>query len=508
MRFYPLTTIFKITSEYGERNPPKTQDGYGSTNHVGVDFGRDGIDGADCVACENGKIGRIGYNKSMGNWLWIETDSGFGLIYQHLKVILVQRGEYVTAKQVIAKVGNTGRGTGPHLHFGVASNKVFSSQGYYGNQWVNPCIYLGMQNTKIGATYDGSGVPTGYPAGVTDLDNRAISAVESSQTTRVGTLDNIVPSGEFYEVKDVQGVLGDWLYGRRYRVLIDIGHGKVFDVSELRCTFNIIKTAIREPCQSVVTIYNLSPQDENKLIQNGQRIIIEAGYTGSQYGMIFSGNIIQALRSKEEGVDYKLTLVSMDSERYMTYGLVGVSLVAQQTARDAVNALLTKSSFKAGAGFLTDTRITYPRGKIMFGQSREFIEQISISSNATYYTEDGKVNIVAAPDVSKDKVPSFGPRTGLIGTPVQNELGIECDLLLNPQIQLNSLFHIDNQKVTNYQYEPGKPVRSLDSQGLYRVIKLTHEGDTRGNDWKTHVQAISQAGLLPGMIGQGGLYAW
>lgn len=74
-----------------------------------------------------------------------------------------------------------------------------------------------------------------------------------------------------------------------------------------------------------MTIYNLSPNTENKLIKAGQRIIIEAGYTGSQYGVIFAGKVVQPIRSKENAVDYKLTLVSMDEEVYASYGLVGVS---------------------------------------------------------------------------------------------------------------------------------------------------------------------------------------
>lgn len=502
-----MTTKFKITSLYGERNPIKTEEGYTSTRHTGIDFGG-GINGKEVVACENGTVKIAKFGKGFGNFIWLVTDSGYGLIYAHLSKMLVKAGDRVVAKQQLGNVGSTGNSTGPHLHFGVATHKEWKSNSE--NDWINPAIYLGMLDAKAGQWFDGTGVPDGYPEGVTNDNNTAIVSTQSQtqQQSSGGYLDAIVPSGEFYQVTDLKGVLGDRLYGRKYRVLIDIGNGKTFDVSELRCTFEIVKTAIRQPNQSILKIYNLNPEDENKLIQNGQRIIIEAGYTGSQYGMIFSGNIIQPLRSKENGVDYVLTLVSMDAERYATYGLVGVSLVAQQSSRDAINALLTKSSFKAGAGFLTDTEIKYPRGKIMFGKSTDYLEQISVSANATYYTDDGKVNIIKAPDTAKGKVLSFGPETGLIGTPVQNELGIECNVLLNPQVQLNSLFHVDNKKIQNYRYSPGSPVRSLDSEGLYRVISLTHTGDTRGDTWETHIQAISQAGLLPGMIGQGGLYTW
>lgn len=506
MKVYPLTTKFKITSLFGERDPIKTSEGYTTPGHQGIDFGG-GIDGKDVVACENGVVKIAKFSKGCGNYVWLATDSGYGLIYQHLSTISVKVGQRVTAKEKLGTVGSTGMSTGPHLHFGVATNSEYAAGGYGANNWINPVIYLGMQNAKVGQQYDGSGTISGYPDGVDSVTNNAIAA-NSEPDKGDGYLGAIVPSGEFYQVTNIVGTLGDWLYGRRYRILIDIGNGKTFDVSELRCEFEIIKSAIAEPNQSILTIYNLSPEVENQLIQNGQRIIIEAGYNGSQYGMIFSGNIIQPLRYKENGVDYKLTLVSMDTERYLTYGLVGVALVAQQSARDAVDALLTKSTYKADYGALSDTTIKYPRGKVMFGMTQDFLKQIANSENATFYTDDGKVNIVSAVDVSKGSILSFGPQNGLIGSPVQNELGIECDVLLNPQVKLNSLFHIDNKKIQNYRYSPGSPVRSLDSEGVYRVVRITHRGDTRGDTWQTHIEAISQAGLLPGMMSSASLYNW
>ena len=61
--------------------------------------------------------------------------------------------------------------------------------------------------------------------------------------------------------------------------------------------------------------------------------------------------MIQPIRSKENGVDYKLTLVSMDSDRYIAYGLIGVSLTAQETARSAIEACVNRAGDITGNNF-------------------------------------------------------------------------------------------------------------------------------------------------------------
>lgn len=508
VRCFPFLSKWKVTSLYGYRTSQTTTNGKSSSSdHKGMDWAPADGDTRVC-ACESGTVKYSTYDSVLGNFYWIVTDSGYGVIYQHLQKRMLKQGDRVVAKQVIGNRGSTGSVTGPHLHFGVSTVTDFRNR-YKG--WINPASWLGIQNVSTieGKVFDGSGYITGYAYGVNSTNNEvdsATSGTSGSYTSISGYLDSIIPSGEFYEVKDLVGTTGDWLYGRKYRILIDLGNGKAFDVSELRCTFSIVKTSYLEANQSTVTIYNLNPDDENKLIKEGQRIIIEAGYEGSQYGRIFVGNIIQPLRSKENGVDYKLTLISMDSDRYVTYGLVGVSLVAQQSSRDAVNSLLTKSSQQVGAGYLGDTSIKYPRGKVMFGMSRTYLNQLSNSENMMCYTEDGKVNLISASDVGKGRIFYFTPQNGLIGTPTQNDIGISCQVLLNPQIGINSLFKIDNSRIENYRYEQGKPVRSLDSQGIYRVIKLTHEGDTRQGSWLTKIDAISQAGILPEMMSGSSLY--
>ena len=114
--------------------------------------------------------------------------------------------------------------------------------------------------------------------------------------------------------------------------------------------------------------------------------------------------------------------------------------------------------------------------------------------------EDGKINIIKAEDVPEGEIIELSPESGLIGVPAQNDFGVTIRCLLNPKIKINSMVHVDNSLIRNQQFEQGQVVYSLDNDGIYRVVQVTHIGDTRGNDWYTEVETVTQAGKIPAML--------
>ncbi len=106
-----------LSSRYGRRPDPFTGQ---PTLHRGLDFAAPV--GTPVVAPAAGRVKRASRRGSLG--LLIEVDHGNGLVtrYGHLDGFAVARGDWVTRGQVIGRVGNTGRSTGPHLHYEVVSN--------------------------------------------------------------------------------------------------------------------------------------------------------------------------------------------------------------------------------------------------------------------------------------------------------------------------------------------------------------------------------------------------
>lgn len=110
------------TSGYGPR-PQMCNSRYcGSKIHAGIDLAA-GC-GARIYAAHSGTVTYAGYNGGYGNYVRIDHGGGVGTGYGHIVNggIIVRRGQWVNAGQVIAYEGNTGNSFGCHLHFEVYVN--------------------------------------------------------------------------------------------------------------------------------------------------------------------------------------------------------------------------------------------------------------------------------------------------------------------------------------------------------------------------------------------------
>jgi murein DD-endopeptidase MepM/ murein hydrolase activator NlpD len=101
-----------LTSRYGYRISPFT----GRRQfHAGLDIA--GARGTEIVAPAHGRVVFAGKRGPLGNSLIIDHGYGIRTQYGHTEKILVKKGQEVERGDKIALMGNTGRSTGPHLHY-------------------------------------------------------------------------------------------------------------------------------------------------------------------------------------------------------------------------------------------------------------------------------------------------------------------------------------------------------------------------------------------------------
>lgn len=207
----PAATV--ITSGFGPRN---TGIQGASKNHAGIDISRGGGScGLPAIASKNGTVVLVtDYGKARGTYVKIDHGDGMQTIYQHLirGSYTVKVGDKVEQGQKIGSIGNTGVGSGCHLHFEILINEVP----------VNPVEYVSKENprpvslkTTGSYTFSGSTDPNIVQSEVCNalqtkynLNKLQTSIILANLKAESGLNPTIINSIGAYG-------LGQWLYGRK-----------------------------------------------------------------------------------------------------------------------------------------------------------------------------------------------------------------------------------------------------------------------------------------------------
>lgn len=128
---YPVKGC-EISSPFGAREDPMNgQEAF----HEGIDLR--GTPGSPVQATADGKVIDQGYNEAYGWFVMISHGNNFTTLYGHNQKLLISRGDSVVRGQNIALLGNSGRSTGPHLHYEIRRN----------NRPINPSKFMNI--TKL-----------------------------------------------------------------------------------------------------------------------------------------------------------------------------------------------------------------------------------------------------------------------------------------------------------------------------------------------------------------------
>ena len=117
----------RTASGYGRRVDPI----YGTVKfHEGMDFSAN--IGTEVYATGDGTVVSVGWESGYGKTIVIDHGFGYVTRYAHLQDYRTRKGKKVVRGEVIGEVGNTGKSTGPHLHYEVhVKGQVVNPVNYY-----------------------------------------------------------------------------------------------------------------------------------------------------------------------------------------------------------------------------------------------------------------------------------------------------------------------------------------------------------------------------------------
>jgi hypothetical protein len=300
-------------------------------------------------------------------------------------------------------------------------------------------------------------------------------------------------------------------YLRKCQVVIgDATTGKnALVVEDLRVTFEVTKTIGAAPNTAVVRIFNLNPDNEGRVKGEFNEIFVNAGYQGQQL-VIFRGNIVDARRI-HEGTDYVMEVQAADGDRDQRKTIINVTLEKGTSTQDLINHITGKFT-TTKQGHLAIKNTTRGRGEVFSGPATQILGNVALESDAHWSIQDGFLEIVPVDSTLPTEAIVLRSDTGLLKAPELNDKGVRALTLLNPRIRVNGKVLIDNNdlKAKVFKQRDRKPgakkrkatvkrLARLDPDGVYKVYKVIHRGDTRGNgvDWTTEVHCIALGKPIP-----------
>ncbi|HBR6930604.1 TPA: hypothetical protein PCC38_003890 [Klebsiella pneumoniae] len=331
-------------------------------------------------------------------------------------------------------------------------------------------------------------------------------------------------------------------WNRHFELQLVDEKGQGISLSDFKVTFTIERNDNRWPALATVKIYNLSPETRNRImLREYSKITMIAGYDGldstssdtasasevgkvryvtndtinspdgSNYGVIFSGDIAFTVEGKDNVTDHYVRIQAFDGDKAFVEAQISTSLAAGYTLRDEYDLLMKHlEPFGIQKGVepvFPDT--VYPRAASYHGLVNNYLSRLADDLQATWQFSFGKVDFIQK-DVAKHRAIVLNADTGLIGMPQQTiGAGVNVTCLINSFIQLHGLIQLDQASVYRAQLSdeqvlqaggiaPEQEVNgnlvtsglvqketpySIATDGVYIVRYISYRGDTRGQDW-------------------------
>jgi hypothetical protein len=287
-------------------------------------------------------------------------------------------------------------------------------------------------------------------------------------------------------------------------------------VENLRIAFEVTKTVEAAPNIAVIKIYNLHPDNEARIKNEYEDVLLNAGYEGAMQ-LVFRGNIRHVYRYRD-GNDYITEIEAGDGDKDFRSAVMNETLAAGTTNTQLVNRAVGTFNGVGGTskGHVQIEERARLRGKVISGNTRDVLNDVSRESGANWSIQDGQLTIVSTNDVLPGEAILIRADTGMLGAPEVNDKGVVVRCLMNPMIRVNGALQLDNNGIKakrqqanalatqRERSETNAPLGReneelvrLDPDGIYKVLKLTHRGDTRGKDWLSESECIGLDQPIP-----------
>lgn len=280
-------------------------------------------------------------------------------------------------------------------------------------------------------------------------------------------------------------------YKRIYDLTIIPEEGEARVIRDLRIQFEITKSVISLPNVAKITIYNPNDDTVSLLQKKFTSIVLNAGYEGNSR-LLYKGQLRNVFPQKT-ATDRALILYAGDGQRDWENATFNKTFVENVSIQNVVKEII--QTFKdAAVGALEGLPAVADklRGQTLSGASRNLLDQFADEYGFNWSVQDGEITTVPVNTALQGtEAVLINAKTGMIGSPVVTERGVEVTTLLNPVLRPNGSFQIES---LGAEVQLGnlflRNVTRTSGEGLYKIQEVIFRGDNRDGDWLTIVKGI------------------
>jgi len=245
-----------------------------------------------------------------------------------------------------------------------------------------------------------------------------------------------------------------------------------FRISEPRISFSVERTADENAMQATIEIYNLSPNNRERIYERGGPVLLMAGYPET-ISILLDGNV-ERVRIRRDG-RARITTIDCVGQSIALDRLGGVTMRSYDGWVQA-NIIFADivSDMGMESGDLSYVQNYRVKDFVWSGPSSAALTSLlrwiarNVNESFRWWDDDGVIRIrEVGRDMRSAPAISTSRKTGMVDSPTRTDDGIEVQMLLEPRVQIGSRVTIASEAIT----------------GTFTCTQLRHRGDTWSGDF-------------------------
>lgn len=258
-------------------------------------------------------------------------------------------------------------------------------------------------------------------------------------------------------------------------------------ITGLRVQFKIEKSLDSTPNKSEITVSNCAETTRAFLQSKPLIAQLDAGYDGN-LRHVFSGDVRFAYSTHEE-TDWETKLSLGDGDRAYRYARTSRSYKKGASVMTALQEAAGSMGLKLDPSVTASTTLQaqFATGRTLQGPTRDELTRLLAPFGYHWSIQDGRLQILKDQNASPTSAYDVSQSTGMIGSPewtTPEKSGassrLKVKMLLFPELIPGGTIHVSSEAI----------------EGLFRLNKVEHTGDTHGDDWMTEVEAVPRTGSV------------